>query len=142
IERVCIAIEDTRADWRKQPLMAAERKKIDGELRQIERESADPLDRVEVKQHAALATELGCRGKVVAKPVRELHSAQRDETCPRVNRFRDGSDRNTPVLRLNPANRYTKLCQPHPAIDVGRVLEPRQHDVISFAPIEPVRNRY
>src|SRR5262249_35560127 len=78
IERVGAAIEDAGADRGKQPFMAAKAEKIDGQARKIERQSAHPLDGVEIEQYAALTAELGGCGEVLAEAVRELHGAEGD----------------------------------------------------------------
>src|SRR3954447_8126287 len=78
--------------------------------------------------------------QIEAEAITELHRAQRYHARPRVDQLAYIGHADASGVRLNPAQLDPLFGQAHPAIDVRRILDIRDDDVVSGPPVEPIRN--
>ena len=123
VERFAATVENPGTDRGEHPFVSADRHEVDAELLHVDLQRAHPLDGVDVEQDALLAAQGGGAGDVVSETVGELHGAQRHDTGSAVHRGPDVIDQDAPGAVLHPSDFDAQTFQPHPAIDVGRVLD-------------------
>ena len=132
-------VEETEPLHPHHPLVPAAREKVDGQIRHVEPERADTLDRIDAEQHAAFVAERADGFNLRAEAGQELHPTHAHE--PRLGRQRPLHvlDGERPTLVRDEVERDAFVLQSEPRIHVRGKLAGRHGDAVARLPVEPLR---